>query len=218
GRPRLRPRPHPDHPPQLHPRDAGHLRYEERGRGASRVRHEPAARPRGREARLRRVPRPPPLHGPRCPAVQLRRPRLPPVRRDDQGRRRPERHPLARQAGDLAAVAAGAPRKDVTRPKSTPGRSYDLAMSRVLTSLPVGERVGIAFSGGLDTTVAVAWIREKGAVPYALTADLGQADEPDVSAIPARATEVGAEDAILVDCKPHVVHEGGRAGGVGGRP
>jgi argininosuccinate synthase len=81
-------------------------------------------------------------------------------------------------------------------------------MSHVLTSLPVGERVGIAFSGGLDTTVAVAWIREKGAIPYALTADLGQADEPDVSAIPARATEVGAEEAILVDCRPQLVHEG----------
>ncbi len=81
-------------------------------------------------------------------------------------------------------------------------------MSRVLTSLPVGERVGIAFSGGLDTTVAVAWIREKGALPYALTADLGQPDEPDVEAIPARATAVGAEAAILVDCKPELVHEG----------
>jgi argininosuccinate synthase len=81
-------------------------------------------------------------------------------------------------------------------------------MSRVLTSLPIGERVGIAFSGGLDTTVAIAWIREKGAVPYALTADLGQPDEPDVDAIPARATAVGAEAAILVDCKAELVHEG----------
>src|SRR6188472_1545398 len=81
-------------------------------------------------------------------------------------------------------------------------------MSRVLTSLPIGERVGIAFSGGLDTTVAIAWIREKGAVPYALTADLGQPDEPDVGAIPARATAVGAEEAILVDCKTELVHEG----------
>jgi argininosuccinate synthase len=79
---------------------------------------------------------------------------------------------------------------------------------RILTSLPVGERVGIAFSGGLDTTVAIAWIREKGAIPYALTADLGQADEPDVSGIPARATAVGAEQAILIDCKPQLVHEG----------
>src|SRR6187431_1903419 len=81
-------------------------------------------------------------------------------------------------------------------------------MSRVLTSLPVGERIGIAFSGGLDTTVAIAWIREKGALPYALTADLGQPDEPDVGAIPARATAVGAEEAILVDCKTELVHEG----------
>jgi argininosuccinate synthase len=81
-------------------------------------------------------------------------------------------------------------------------------MPHVLTSLPVGERVGIAFSGGLDTTVAVAWIREKGAIPYALTADLGQYDEDDVAGIPARATEVGAEEAILVDCRPHLVHEG----------
>jgi argininosuccinate synthase len=81
-------------------------------------------------------------------------------------------------------------------------------MSRVLTSLPVGERIGIAFSGGLDTTVAIAWIREKGALPYALTADLGQPDEPDVAAIPARATAVGAEDAILVDCTQELVHEG----------
>jgi argininosuccinate synthase len=81
-------------------------------------------------------------------------------------------------------------------------------MSRVLTSLPVGERVGIAFSGGLDTTVAVAWIREKGAIPYALTADLGQYDEDDVAGIPARAREVGAAEAILIDCRPQLVHEG----------
>jgi argininosuccinate synthase len=66
-------------------------------------------------------------------------------------------------------------------------------MSRILSSLPIGERVGIAFSGGLDTTVAVAWIREKGAIPYALTADLGQADEPDVTGVPERARAVGAE-------------------------
>src|SRR6187431_2964730 len=81
-------------------------------------------------------------------------------------------------------------------------------MSRVLTSLPVGERVGIAFSGGLDTTVAVAWIREKGAIPYAFTADLGQYDEHDVAGVPARAAEVGAEEAVLVDCRQHLVHEG----------
>src|SRR6476659_4467738 len=85
---------------------------------------------------------------------------------------------------------------------------YAPPVTRVLSSLPVGERIGIEFSGGLDTTVAVAWIREKGAVPYALTADLGQYDEDDVAGIPARATAVGAEEAILVDCRPQLVHEG----------
>ena len=69
------------------------------------------------------------------------------------------------------------------------------AMSKVLVSLPAGERVGIAFSGGLDTSVAVAWMREHGAVPYAYTADLGQYDEDDIGAIPGRAREYGAEQA-----------------------
>ncbi|RDI75764.1 argG: argininosuccinate synthase [Gaiella occulta] len=81
-------------------------------------------------------------------------------------------------------------------------------MSRVLTSLPLGERVGIAFSGGLDTSVAVAWIREKGAVPYAFTADLGQYDEDDVAGVGARAFEYGAEEAVVVDCRGQLVHEG----------
>jgi argininosuccinate synthase len=81
-------------------------------------------------------------------------------------------------------------------------------MSHMLTSVPVGERVGIAFSGGLDTTVAIAWIREQGAIPYALTADLGQPDEPEIAEIPARAKAVGAEDAFLVDCTRELVHEG----------
>jgi argininosuccinate synthase len=81
-------------------------------------------------------------------------------------------------------------------------------VSRVLQSLPVGERIGIAFSGGLDTAVAVAWIREKGGIPYAFTADLGQYDEENVAAIPARAFEYGAEAAELVDCREQLVHEG----------
>jgi argininosuccinate synthase len=81
-------------------------------------------------------------------------------------------------------------------------------MSKVLTSLPVGERVGIAFSGGLDTSVAVAWMREKGAVPCTYTADLGQPDEPDVEAVPGRAGEYGAEIARLVDCRAPLVEEG----------
>jgi argininosuccinate synthase len=79
---------------------------------------------------------------------------------------------------------------------------------RVLTSLPVGERVGIAFSGGLDTSAAVAWMRSKGAVPYAYTADLGQPDEPDLSGVPGRAKQYGAEEARLVDCRAELVREG----------
>ncbi|MEJ2580010.1 MAG: argininosuccinate synthase [Kineosporiaceae bacterium] len=62
-------------------------------------------------------------------------------------------------------------------------------MSKVLVNLPAGERIGIAFSGGLDTSVAVAWMREKGAVPCAYTADLGQYDEDDIASIPGRALE-----------------------------
>ncbi|HEV3171778.1 MAG TPA: argininosuccinate synthase [Actinocrinis sp.] len=81
-------------------------------------------------------------------------------------------------------------------------------MSKVLSSLPVGERVGIAFSGGLDTSVAVAWMREKGAVPCAYTADLGQYDESDIDSVPGRATAYGAEVARLVDCKAALVEEG----------
>ncbi|WP_420124462.1 argininosuccinate synthase, partial [Nakamurella sp.] len=81
-------------------------------------------------------------------------------------------------------------------------------MSKVLESLPQGQKVGIAFSGGLDTSVAVAWMRENGAVPCAYTADLGQADEPDLSGVPGRATEYGAEIARIVDCRAGLVEEG----------
>jgi argininosuccinate synthase len=81
-------------------------------------------------------------------------------------------------------------------------------MSKVLMSLPVGERVGIAFSGGLDTSAAVAWMREKGAVPYCYTADLGQYDEDDLAGVPDRAKEYGAAEARLVDCRTELVHEG----------
>src|SRR5277367_4656013 len=82
------------------------------------------------------------------------------------------------------------------------------AMSKVLASLPVGERVGIAFSGGLDTSVAVAWMREKGAVPCTYTAHIGQYDEPDIDSVPGRAGAYGAEIARLVDCRAALVEEG----------
>jgi argininosuccinate synthase len=78
----------------------------------------------------------------------------------------------------------------------------------ILGSLPVGERVGIAFSGGLDTSCALAWMRENGAIPYAFTADLGQYDEPDIDAVPAKAMQFGAEDAVLVDCKDALARAG----------
>jgi argininosuccinate synthase len=81
-------------------------------------------------------------------------------------------------------------------------------MSKVLASLPVGQKVGIAFSGGLDTSVAVAWMKEKGATPYAYTADLGQYDEDDIDSIPARALEYGAAKGRLIDCKDSLAEEG----------
>jgi argininosuccinate synthase len=81
-------------------------------------------------------------------------------------------------------------------------------VSKVLVSLPAGERVGIAFSGGLDTSVAVAWMREKGAVPCTYTADIGQYDEPDIDGVPDRAVLYGAELARAVDCRRQLVEEG----------
>ncbi len=81
-------------------------------------------------------------------------------------------------------------------------------MSKVLASLPVGEKVGIAFSGGLDTSVAVAWMSEKGAIACTYTADLGQYDESDIDSVPLRAKDYGAEISRLIDCKTSLVEEG----------
>jgi argininosuccinate synthase len=81
-------------------------------------------------------------------------------------------------------------------------------MANILQSLPVNERVGIAFSGGLDTSAALHWMRRKGAIPYAYTANLGQPDEPDYDEIPRRALQYGAERARLVDCRAQLVSEG----------
>jgi argininosuccinate synthase len=82
-----------------------------------------------------------------------------------------------------------------------------IAPNVIIGALPVGERVGIAFSGGLDTCCALAWMREHGAIPYAFTADLGQYDEPDIAAVPERARLYGAEEAVLVDCKTALAGE-----------
>jgi argininosuccinate synthase len=89
-----------------------------------------------------------------------------------------------------------------------PESNTSASNAKVLSSLPVGERVGIAFSGGLDTSAAVAWMREKGALPYAYTANLGQPDEPDLDGVPGRAKQYGAEGARLIDCRTELVHEG----------
>ncbi|MGE9548221.1 argininosuccinate synthase [Snodgrassella sp. CS2] len=80
--------------------------------------------------------------------------------------------------------------------------------STILQHLPVGEKVGIAFSGGLDTSTALLWMKLKGALPYAYTANLGQPDEDDYDAIPKKALEYGAEKARLIDCRTQLAHEG----------
>jgi len=81
-------------------------------------------------------------------------------------------------------------------------------MGHILQSLPAGQKVGIAFSGGLDTSAALHWMRHNGAIPYAYTANLGQPDEPDYEDIPRRALQYGAERARLIDCRAQMVAEG----------
>src|SRR5689334_21837211 len=85
---------------------------------------------------------------------------------------------------------------------------YHHFVPNILQRLPVGEKVGIAFSGGLDTSAALAWMREKGAIPFAYTANLGQPDESDYEEIPRKARQYGAEKAVLVECRPQLVAEG----------
>ncbi len=87
-------------------------------------------------------------------------------------------------------------------------RNLAYAMTTILQNVPVGQKVGIAFSGGLDTSAALLWMRNKGSIPYAYTANLGQPDEPDYEAIPRKALEYGAEKARLIDCRPQLVAEG----------
>src|SRR5881628_1908165 len=81
-------------------------------------------------------------------------------------------------------------------------------MGNILQSLPTGERVGLAFSGGLDTSAALHWMRAKGAIPFAYTANLGQPDEADYDEIPRKALQYGAEEARLIDCRAQLVAEG----------
>ena len=81
-------------------------------------------------------------------------------------------------------------------------------MATILQHLPINEKVGIAFSGGLDTSAALHWMKLKGAIPYAYTANLGQPDEPDYDEIPRKAMEYGAEKARLIDCRSQLATEG----------
>ena len=81
-------------------------------------------------------------------------------------------------------------------------------MATILQNVPAGQKVGIAFSGGLDTSAALHWMRQKGAIPYAYTANLGQPDEPDYNDIPRKALQYGAEKARLIDCRAQLVAEG----------
>ncbi len=81
-------------------------------------------------------------------------------------------------------------------------------METILQHVPVGQKVGIAFSGGLDTSAALRWMKNKGALPYAYTANLGQPDEADYDEIPRKAMEYGAEKARLIDCRPQLANEG----------
>src|SRR5438876_6992432 len=81
-------------------------------------------------------------------------------------------------------------------------------MTTIIQTLPAGQKVGIAFSGGLDTSAALHWMRRNGAMPFAYTANLGQPDEPDYSEIPRRALQYGAEKARLIDCRHQLAAEG----------
>ena len=108
---------------------------------------------------------------------------------------------------------AGHPRsgasRDASRIRASPDRTSSIGpMATILQHLPVGEKVGIAFSGGLDTSAALHWMRAKGAIPYAYTANLGQPDEPDYDEIPRKALQYGAEKARLIDCRAQLVAEG----------
>src|SRR4051794_5265749 len=81
-------------------------------------------------------------------------------------------------------------------------------MATILQHVPAGQKVGIAFSGGLDTSAALHWMRQKGAIPYAYTANLGQPDETNYEDIPQKARQYGAEKARLIDCRTQLVAEG----------
>src|SRR5699024_12335277 len=85
---------------------------------------------------------------------------------------------------------------------------WQIMTATILETIPVNQKVGIAFSGGLDTSAAILWMREKGSIPYAYTANLGEPDESDYEAIPRQALAYGGEKARLIDCRQQLVSEG----------
>jgi argininosuccinate synthase len=119
-----------------------------------------------------------------------------------------ERRGLFRLRAQQALTAAAPLDQSHKKPHTQRQFSAEVDMSKILWNLPVGEKIGLAFSGGLDTSAAISWMREKGGIPYAYTADLGQPDETDVAAIPKKAMECGAESARMVDCRRQLVNEG----------
>src|SRR5262249_2040090 len=131
-------------------------------------------------------------------------------RRDGRGRPRRRRGHRRRREHDLCRGARWDDRRRPRRAVPSPPRTRVVTSNGrvILDALPVGERVGLAFSGGLDTCCAVAWMREKAAVPYAFTADLGQPDEPDIAALPDKARHYGAEESYVVDGKDALAREG----------
>src|SRR6266581_194657 len=108
----------------------------------------------------------------------------------------------------MGAKATGSDEDESARIADRRAPTTNQLMSHILQDLPVGQKVGIAFSGGLDTSAALHWMRAKGAIPYAYTANLGQPDETDYDSIPQRALEYGAEHARLIDCRAQLVSEG----------
>jgi len=109
---------------------------------------------------------------------------------------------MARQSR-FHGIPGKEPRHESHEPLNRATTNGTPIMSTILQNVPAGQKVGIAFSGGLDTSAALHWMRNKGAIPYAYTANLGQPDEPDYDEIPRKAMLYGAENARLIDCRAH---------------
>src|SRR5687768_9372058 len=122
--------------------------------------------------------------------------------------RDPDRHSSRPRRTGAPRALSSSRRRTARAPVPYHRRLRGPYMAKILQSLPAGEKVGIAFSGGLDTSAALHWMRQKGAIPYAYTAHLGQPDERDYDDIPRRALQYGAEQARLIDCRRQLAAEG----------